>query len=325
MTATAAGVRDAAARIKGAAILTPLLENEWLNARAGGRVLMKAESLQHAGSFKFRGAMTRLSRLSPDERARGVLAYSSGNHAQGVARAARLYGAQSVILMPKDAPAFKVAQVKAYGGEIVFYDRYTEDREAIGGAIAAQRGLAIAPPFDHIDTIEGQGTVALEAAAQAAAIGVTLDAFLICCGGGGLTAGCATILEDVSPATAIMIAEPAGFDETWASIRAGERLKADQTAKTICDALASPSPGALTFPILKRRVSQGFSVTDDEVLETLAWAFKYLKLVLEPGGAAALAAVYHGKVRPSGGALAITLSGANVDPPLFAEALSRFG
>lgn len=322
---TAAGVRDAAARIKGAAIVTPLLENEWLNERAGGRVLMKAESLQHAGSFKFRGAMTRLSRLSPDTRARGVLAYSSGNHAQGVARAARLYGTSSVIVMPKDAPALKAAQVRAYGGEIVFYDRYTEDREAIGGAIAAERGLAIAPPFDHVDTIEGQGTVALEAAHQAEAMGAAFDAFLVCCGGGGLTAGCATILEEISPATEIMIAEPAGFDETWASIRAGERLKADPSARTICDALASPSPGALTFPILKRRVRQGFAVTDAEVLETLVWAFKYLKLVLEPGGAAALAAVYHRKLRPAGGVIGLTLSGANVDPPLFADALSRFG
>lgn len=320
-----AGVRDAALRIKDAAIVTPLLENEWLNARAGGRVLMKAESLQHGGSFKFRGAMTRLSRLAPDERARGVLAFSSGNHAQGVARAARLYGTRSVIVMPKDAPALKVAQVRAYGGEIVFYDRYTEDREAIGGEIARARGLALAPPFDHIDTIEGQGTVALEAAAQAAAMGATLDAFLVCCGGGGLTAGCATILEEISPRTEMMIAEPAGFDETWASIRAGERLKADPSARTICDALAAPMPGSITFPINQRRVTAGFSVTDDEVLETLAWAFKYLKLVLEPGGAAALAAVYHGKVRPSGGAIGITLSGANVDPPLFASALSRFG
>jgi threonine dehydratase len=320
-----AGVRDAAARLKGAAVVTPLLENEWLNERAGGRVLMKAESLQHGGSFKFRGAMTRLSRLSPEERARGVLAYSSGNHAQGVARAARLYGVTSVIVMPKDAPALKAAQVRAYGGEIVFYDRYTEDREAIGAAIAAERGLAIAPPFDHVDTIEGQGTVALEAAAQAAAMGASLDAFLVCCGGGGLTAGCATILEEISPATEIMIAEPAGFDETWASIRAGERLKADPSARTVCDALAAPSPGALTFPILKRRVRQGFSVTDEEVLETLAWAFKYLKLVLEPGGAAALAAVYHRKLRAAGGVIGLTLSGANVDPPLFAAALSRFG
>ncbi len=320
-----AGVRAAAERIKGAAIVTPLLENEWLNERAGGRVLMKAESLQHTGSFKFRGAMNRLSRLSPEERRRGVLAFSSGNHAQGVARAARLFATPSVIVMPKDAPAFKIAQVRAYGGEIVFYDRYTDDREAIGGAIASARGLALAPPFDHVDTIEGQGTLALEAAAQAAAIGVSLDAFLACCGGGGLTAGCATILEEISPGTEILIAEPAGFDETWASIRAGQRLKADQSARTICDALASPSPGALTFPILQRRVTGGFAVTDDEVLETLAFAFKYLKLVLEPGGAAALAAVYHRKVRPSGGAIAITLSGANVDPPLFAGALSRFG
>ncbi|MFN0023355.1 MAG: threonine/serine dehydratase [Parvularculaceae bacterium] len=322
---TPAGVRAAAARIAGAAIVTPLLENEWLNERAGGRVLMKAESLQHGGSFKFRGAMNRLSRLTPDERTRGVLAVSSGNHAQGVARAARLFGMHSVIVMPKDAPAFKVAQVRAYGGEIVFYDRYTEDREAIGAAIAAERGLALAPPFDHVDTIEGQGTVALEAAAQAASIGVTLDAFVVCCGGGGLAAGSATILEEVSPKTQILIAEPAGFDETWASIQQGERVRADASARTICDSLATPMPGAITFPILKRRITGGFAVTDDEVSETLAWAFKYLKLVLEPGGAAALAAVYHRKVRPSGGAIGITLSGGNVDPPLFAAALSRFG
>jgi len=322
---TAAGVRAAAERIKGAAIATPLLENEWLNERAGGRVLMKAETLQHGGSFKFRGAMNRLTKLTPEERNRGVLAWSSGNHAQGVARAARLFGMRSVIVMPQDAPALKVAQVKAYGGEIVFFDRYTEDREAIGRRIAEEEGMALAPSYDHVDIIEGQGTLALEAVAQAAAIGAAFDAFVICCGGGGMTSGCATILEEISPKTEVHIAEPEGFDETWASIRAGRKLKADISRKTLCDALATATPGDITFPVMQRLVRGGYSVSDDEVSETIAWAFKYLKLVLEPGGAAALAAVYHRKIRGDGRTIGLTLSGGNIDPSLFATILGRFG
>jgi len=322
---TAAGVRAAAETLKGVAIVTPLLENEWLNERAGGRILMKAETLQHGGSFKFRGAMTRLSRLTEDERARGVLAWSSGNHAQGVARAAKLFGMRSVIVMPKDAPALKVAQVKAYGGEIVFFDRYSEDREEIGRRIAAEEGMALAPSYDHPDIIEGQGTLALEAANEAAARGMKLDGFVICCGGGGMTSGCATILEEVSPATEIYIAEPEGYDETWASIKAGRILSADITKKTICDALATPTPGAITFEIMRRRVKEGFTLTDAEVAEAVAWAFKYLKLVIEPGGAIALAAVYHRKIKAEGRTIALTLSGGNVDPELFAEILARHG
>ena len=322
---SAAGVRAAAKRIAGAAIMTPLLENEWLNERAGGRVLMKAETLQHGGSFKYRGAMNRLSLLSADERTRGVLAWSSGNHAQGVARAARLFGMRSVILMPKDAPALKIAQVKAYGGEIVFFDRYTEDREAIGRRIAADEGLALAPSYDHVDIIEGQGTLALEAVDQAAAIGASFDAFVICCGGGGMTSGCATILSEISPKTEVHIAEPEGFDETWASIREGRKLKADISRKTLCDALATATPGDITFPIMQRLVRAGYSISDDEVCETIAWAFKYLKLVLEPGGAAALAAVFHRKIRVKGRTIGLTLSGGNVDPSLFATILGRFG
>ena len=325
MTVTAAGVRAAAERIKGAAVVTPLLENEWLNQRTGGRVLMKAETLQHGGSFKFRGAMNRLSKLTPEERARGVLAWSSGNHAQGVARAARLFGARNVIVMPKDAPALKVAQVKAYGGEIVFFDRYSEDREAIGRRIAEAEGLALAPSYDHVDIIEGQGTVALEAAEQAAARGLSFDAFVICCGGGGLTSGCATILEEISPATEIHIAEPEFYDETWASIQAGRKLTADITKKTLCDALATPSPGDITFDIMRRRVAGGVTLSDDEVAEAVAWAFKYLKLVIEPGGAIALAALYHRKLPTEGRTIGITLSGGNVDPSLYATILGRFG
>ncbi|MCB2112806.1 MAG: threonine/serine dehydratase [Parvularculaceae bacterium] len=322
---SADGVRQAAEILNGAAIATPLLENEWLNARAGGRILMKAETLQHGGSFKFRGAMTRLSRLPEAERARGIIAWSSGNHAQGVARAAKLFGARAVIVMPEDAPAFKVAQVRAYGGEIVFYDRYRDDREEIARRIAAEDAMAIAPSYDHPDIIEGQGTLALETVNEAAARGLSLDAFIVCCGGGGLTSGCATILEAISPATEIFIAEPEGYDETWASIRAGRIVKADISKKTICDALATPAPGAITFEIMRRLVKGGFTLSDAEVEEALAWAFKYLKLVLEPGGAIALAAVYHRKIRAQGRTIALTLSGGNVDPGLFADILARHG
>ncbi|MFZ5618707.1 MAG: threonine ammonia-lyase [Pseudomonadota bacterium] len=321
---TAAGIRAAAKRIESAVVRTPLLENEWLNERAGGRVLMKAETLQHGGSFKFRGAFNRLALLTDEERRRGVLAWSSGNHAQGVARAARLFGAPATILMPQDAPALKVAQVRAYGGEIVFFDRYTEDREAIGRAIAAERGLALAPSYDHVDIIEGQGSLALEAVEQARAVGATFDAFIVCCGGGGMTSGCATILEEVSPSTEVLIAEPAGFDETWTSIRAGKKLRADVARKTICDALATPTPGDITFEIMRRLVRGGLTLTDDEVAETIAWAFKYLKLVIEPGGAVALAAVCHRKIETNGRTIGLTLSGGNIDPSLFATILGRF-
>lgn len=322
---TAAGVRAAAARINGKAVRTPLLENDWLNERAGGRVLVKAETLQHGGSFKFRGAMNRLSMLTPEERARGVLAWSSGNHAQGVARAARLFSSPATIVMPKDAPALKVEQVRAYGGEIVFFDRYTEDREAIGRKIAAERGLALAPSYDHVDVIEGQGTLALEAVEQAADMGAAFDAFVICCGGGGMTSGCATILEEISPKTEVFIAEPEGFDETWASIKAGRKLKADVSQKTICDALATATPGDITFPIMQRLVRGGFTVSEDEVCEAIVFAFKYLKLVVEPGGAAALAAVYHRKINAEGRTIGLTLSGGNIDPALFATILGRLG
>lgn len=322
---SADGVRAAAKRIKGAAVRTPLLENEWLNERAGGRIFMKAETLQHGGSFKFRGAMNRLSKLTSEERKRGVLAWSSGNHAQGVARAARLFGMRSVIVMPQDAPALKVAQVRAYGGEIVFFDRYAEDREAIGRKIASEQGLALAPSYDHVDIIEGQGTLALEAVEQAAALGASFDAFVVCCGGGGMASGCATILADISPKTEVHIAEPQGYDETWASIAAGRKLRADITRKTICDALATATPGDITLPIMQRHVKGGFTLSDDEVAETVAWAFKYLKLVLEPGGAIALAAVYHNKLRAEGRTVGLTLSGGNVDPGLYAQMLARFG
>lgn len=321
---SAEGVRRAAARLQGHAVVTPLLESEALNERVCGRVLMKAEVLQHCGSFKFRGAYNRVAQLTPAERKRGVLAWSSGNHAQGVARAARMFDTPATIVMPSDAPALKMEKVKAYGAEIITYDRYTEDREAIGRPLAEERGLALAPSYDHVDIIEGQGTLALEAAEQGAAIGARFDAFIIPCGGGGMTAGCATILEEVSPQTDVWIAEPEGFAETWASIRAGKRLEADITQKTICDAIATPTPGKLTFPIMQRLVRGGAELDEGEIKAAIVFAFKELKLVLEPGGAAALAAVLAGKLNARGKTIGVVLSGGNIDPPLFSRILAGF-
>lgn len=322
--ASASGVRRAAQRLKGKAFLTPLIENETLNARVGGRILMKAETLQHGGSFKFRGAYNLLSQLAPAQRKRGVLAWSSGNHAQGVALAARLLDMPAVIVMPEDAPAVKAERVRDYGAEIIVYDRYRDDREAIGREIARERGLALAPSYDHPDIIEGQGTLAMETLAQARALDANFDLFITCCGGGGMSAGCALVLADKSPATELWIAEPEGFDETWASIRDGVRHKADVAQRTICDALATPAPGILTLPILAEHVRGGVTLSEDEVRAAMAYAFKYLKLVVEPGGAVALAAILSGKVNAQGRTIGLTLSGGNVDAVLYAQILARF-
>jgi threonine dehydratase len=318
---TANGVRAAARRLMGHAVRTPLLESQRLNDIAGGRVLLKAEALQRGGSFKLRGAYNLLSRLPDDIRARGVVAWSSGNHAQGVAIAAKTFGCPAVIVMPADAPAIKTEMVRFYGADIVWYDRYTEDREAMGMTLCEERGMTLAPSYDHPDIIEGQGTVALETVDQARDMGAVLDQFVICCGGGGLTAGCATILEDMAPEAGVVIAEPEGFDEAWASLKLGRRLTADVSQKTICDAIATPSPGRLTFPIMQRRVTGGASVTENEVKKAVVFAFRHLKIVLEPGGAAALAAVLSGKASTQGKTTAITLSGGNIDPALFSSIL----
>lgn len=318
---TADGVRAAASRIAGHTIRTPLIENEFLNEAAGGRVLVKAEVLQHCGSFKFRGAFNFTSQLSESARRRGVVAWSSGNHGQGIARAARHFGVPAAIVMPADAPTLKIEKTRALGAEIITYDRYSEDREEIGRAIERERGMALAPSYDHPNIIEGQGTLGLETIKDAWALGVELDAFVICCGGGGLTSGCALIAEDISPRTEIWIAEPEGFNEAWASIEAGERLTADITRRTICDAIATPAPGRITFPIMQRLVRGGVAVTEAEVEAAMVFAFKHLKLVVEPGGAVALAAVLAGKFYGRGKTTALTLSGGNVDPALYAAIL----
>lgn len=321
--ASTEGVYAAAERLAGHVIRTPLIENEVLNEIAGGRVLAKAEVLQHIGSFKIRGAFNLISQLGDDARQAGVVAWSSGNHAQGVARAARHFQTPATIVMPADAPALKTERVRALGAEIVIYDRYSEDREEIGRTIAKERGMTLAPSYDHVDIIEGQGTLGLEALEDAHALGAAPDLFVVCCGGGGLTAGCALAAAKASPQTQFWIAEPEGFDESWASIQAGERLEADVTQRTICDAIATPSPGELTFPIMRRHVRGGASVSEEEVADAMAFAFKHLKLVVEPGGAVALAAVLCGKIPSQGKTTAITLSGGNVDPALFASIVAE--
>lgn len=318
---SADGVRAAAARLSGKAVRTPLIENQTLNEIVGGRVLLKAEVLQHFGSFKFRGAYNLVSQLNEEERRRGILAWSSGNHAQGVAFAARMAKAHATIIMPADAPSIKTDNVKALGADIIPYDRYSEDREAIAERIIAEKGMILAPSFDHPHIIEGQGTTALETFEDAGARGLALDAFIVCCGGGGLTAGCATILEEVSPQTEVWIAEPEGFDETWASIRDGVRHRADVSRRTICDAIATPSPGRLTLPIMERLVRGGLTVSEEDVRKAMVFAWRELKLVVEPGGAAALAGLLCGKFDAKGKTIALTLSGGNVDAPLFAAIL----
>lgn len=316
-------INEAAARLSGKAIVTPLLENAQLNEKIGGRIFLKAETLQHCGSFKFRGAFNLLSKLTESEKKRGVLAWSSGNHAQGVAKASRMLGINATIVMPDDAPALKVAQVKHFGAKIVPYDRYKDSREEIGMKIVDQQNLIVAPPYDHVDTIAGQGVVAVEAANQAASIGVTFDEFIACCGGGGLTAGCAIALAGMSPSTRMSIAEPTGYDDTRLSLIAGKQVSVDVTRPTICDAVATPTPGKLTFPVIQKYVTGTYIVTDEEVAQTIAWAYKYLKLVVEPGGAVALAAILAGNVDSLGKNICVTLSGANIDPRLFSRILDQ--
>lgn len=317
-------IRAAAERLEGEAVRTPLLESCVLNEIAGGRVLLKAETFQISGSFKFRGAFNRLSLLDSAERRHGVVAWSSGNHAQGVAAAAKRLGIAALIVMPDDAPRMKIENTRAYGAEIIFYDRYTEDRQAIGTALARERGAVLVPSYDDPHLIAGQGTMALELADQCAKLGVnTLDHMLVCCGGGGLTAGTAVALERVMPAAVVHPVEPAAFDDTARSLKAGTRLTVDPQARSICDALLTPSPGAVTFPINLRLAGPGLTVTDADVRSAMVFAFRTLKLVLEPGGAVALAAVLAGKLDFREKIVGVTLSGGNVDADVFARILTE--
>ncbi len=320
---TYADVVEAAERLRGQAVLTPLLESPALNARVGGRLLIKAEVLQRTGAFKFRGAYNSLSRLDPQVRRRAIVACSSGNHAQGVAAAAQILGIPAVIVMPQDAPAIKLENTRAYGAEVRLYDRYRENREAIAQQIARERGAIVDRTFEDPYVVAGQGTAALELAEQASERGAKLDAVLIPCGGGGLIAGCAIALAERCPDTAVYAVEPAGFDDTARSLTAGKRLHNDPKARSLCDALLVPTPGELPFQINSRLLAGGLVVSDDEAMQAMALAFRHLKIVVEPGGAVALAAALSGKYDCRGKNVAVICSGGNVDTDIFCRALQQ--
>ncbi|MBE0553162.1 MAG: threonine/serine dehydratase [Rhodobacteraceae bacterium] len=316
-------IEAAAARLQGRARLTPLLNAPLLDRIAGRRIFVKAECLQWTGSFKFRGGWSAVSALPEAARARGVLAFSSGNHAQGVALAAARHRAPAVIVMPSDAPAVKIGNTRAYGAEVVLYDRATEDREAIGAELAEGRGLTLIRPYDEPQVIAGQGTVGLEIAAQAAEAGISGADVITCCGGGGLTAGIALALEARAPALRVRPAEPEGFDDTARSLAAGTRVRNAAAAGSVCDAIVTPMPGEITFPILQRLCGPGLAVSDEQALHAVALAFTHLRIVVEPGGAVALAAALFAEGLPD--TVICTASGGNVDPAVFAGALARFG
>lgn len=301
---------------------TPLLSSPFLDEIAGRRVYVKAECLQHTGSFKFRGAWSAISALDTPTRAAGVIAFSSGNHAQGVALAARRQGAPAVIVMPSDAPRLKIANTRALGAEVVLYDRATEDRDEIGAALAAKRGLTLVKPFDDPLVIAGQGTVGLEIAEDAAALGIDTAEVLVCCGGGGLTSGIALALEARAPGLTARPVEPKGFDDVARSLSSGTVQRNDRLTGSICDAIITPSPGGLTFPVMKRLCGPGIAVSDDDALRAMALAFLRLKLVLEPGGAVALAAALLSPDLTNKEAVIAVASGGNVDPQVFARALA---
>lgn len=314
-------IEAAALRAQGRVRRTPLLSSPFLDEIAGRRVLVKAEVLQHTGSFKFRGGWSAVSALVPEVRARGVIAFSSGNHAQGVALAARLHGVPAVIIMPSDAPRMKIDNTRALGAEVVLYDRAGEDRDAIGARLSAERGLTLIKPFDEPQVIAGQGTCGLEIAEQAADEGVTRADVLVCCGGGGLTSGVALALEARAPGLRVRPVEPEGFDDTARSLAAGEILRNAALSGSICDAIVTPAPGQITFPIMARLCGPGLVVSDDEVLRAMALAFARLKIVIEPGGAVALAAALFRPEALTSGAVIAIATGGNVDAAVFRRAL----
>jgi threonine dehydratase len=315
-------IEDAASRLAGRARLTPMLSSPFIDDIAGRRVFVKAECLQHTGSFKFRGGWSAVSALPPDQRARGVIAFSSGNHAQGVALAAKLHKVPAVIIMPADAPRVKIDNTRALGAEVVLYDRAKEDRDALGAALSAERGLTLIKPYDEPQVIAGQGTTGLEIAAQAAAEGVIDADVLVCCGGGGLTSGIALALEAKAPGLRARPCEPAWFDDVTRSLAAGSVQRNAALSGSVCDAIVTPQPGEITFPILRRLCGPGLVVTDEEAMQAVATAFARLKIVLEPGGAVALAAALFRKDQIEGDAVIVVATGGNVDADVFARCLA---
>src|ERR1700742_56908 len=314
---------DAAAKVIAPyAVRTPLLSSPVLNARVGANVFLKPELLQRTGSFKFRGAFNKLSSIPQDKRAGGVVAFSSGNHAQGVAAAAQILKMQATIVMPADAPALKVARTKSYGAEVVLYDRDREDREAIARGLAEKRGATLVKPYDDPFIIAGQGTAGREIAEDMAALGIAPDIVVAPASGGGLIAGIATAVKAKFPQTQVIVAEPKDYDDHGLSLRAGKREAHHAKTRTICDALMADMPGEITFAINGKLLSGGVSASDEEVGQAMAFAFRELKLVVEPGGAIGLAALLAGRIDVSGKNVVIVLSGGNVDADLYAKLIS---
>lgn len=315
-------VRAAAARLAGRIVRTPLLRHRLLDEVTGATVLVKPEPLQRTGSFKLRGATNAALMLPPEARRGGIVTHSSGNHGQACAAAAHMLGMRATIAMPSDAPAIKVEATRRWGAEIVPFDRHGVDREALAETLAAERGATVIPPFDHPDVIAGQGTAALELLEDAAALGLAPDAFAVCTGGGGLTAGCMLAFEALAPQAEAFAVEPEGWDDTKRSLEAGRRVANEVPGSGLCDALLSKQPGVLTFAINHRLLAGGVVVTEAEVFRAMRFAFEHLKIVAEPGGAVALAAVLAGKVAARGGVIAVMVSGGNADPAVFARALA---
>lgn len=315
-------VHAAAERLNDQARRTPLLTDTPLDSQCSRRVLLKLETLQHTGSFKFRGAYNRLVQIEMAQRPAGVVAFSSGNHAQGIAAAAARLNIPATVVMPSDAPRLKLQNTRALGAEVIEYDRRKENREDIAARIAAQRGSVLVPSFDDPDVIAGQGTAGIELAEQAAAASIELDDVLVPCSGGGLVAGIALALHELSPRTRVWCVEPGEFNDHQLSLRAGQRVRIQPSRPSICDALLAPEPGEITFEINRRLLAGGLSVTDDEVRQAIGYAARELKLVLEPGGAVALAALLARPLPIAGRSVAIVLSGANIDPAMLAGILA---
>lgn len=317
-------IRNAARRNAGHVRRTPLLTSSFLDEIAGRNVYVKPECLQHTGSFKYRGAHNAISQLTADQREMGVIAFSSGNHAQGIALAARQNQTPSTIVMPSDAPQLKIDNTRALGARVVLYDRATENRDEIGARLAEENQLTLIKPFDNEAVIAGQGTVGLEIANQARDAGIRNAQVLVPCGGGGLTAGTALALDHEAPDLHVRPVEPEGFDDVARSLETGAICRNAHLTGSICDAIITPAPGDLTFPIMKRLCGAGLIVTDEDCLRAMALAFARLKLVIEPGGAIALAAALFQPLEIAGDAVIVVASGGNVDAPLFADALNRF-
>lgn len=320
---TIADIWAAAERLAPVARRTPILESPVLNELVGGRLLIKAEALQRTGSFKFRGAYNRISQIPEADRKKGVVAFSSGNHAQGVAHAAALLGCPSTIIMPADAPAIKIRNTQGYGAKVITYDRFKESREAIGAKIAADTGATLVKPYDDRGVMVGQGTVGLEIVQQCRELGVAPDQVLAPASGGGLIAGISIAIKTFHPGADVIVAEPAGYDDHTQSIAAGKPVSINPGAATLCDALMAASPGEITWPVNSRNLSAGVVLTDREVKAAIRRAFLDLKLVVEPGGAVGLAAILTGKVPAKGKTTVVVCSGGNVDPTLFASILTE--